>query len=128
MIGSFFVALVIGVWLAYFQKDAVLKEKITSKVAENHHHHVHEEEQSEKNEPKNQLIHQTGHVLTHSIDTFLKCFFKLAGLIKKIWANCSSKKFSERCSSKSTKILAIIIMLLLAFTMSLCSEADAFCQ
>ena len=26
----------------------------------------------------------------------------------------------------STKILAIIIMLLLAFTMSLCSEADAF--
>ena len=26
----------------------------------------------------------------------------------------------------STKILAIVIMLLLAFTMSLCSEADAF--
>ena len=83
VIGSFFVALVIGVWLAYFQKDAVLKEKITSKVAGNHHHHVHEEEQSEKNEPKNQLIHQTGHVLTHSIDEFFDTgrYLIIGGLI-----------------------------------------------
>ncbi|MGC3221183.1 permease, partial [Enterococcus faecium] len=48
VIGSFLVALVIGVWLAYFQKVAVLKEKISSKVAEVHHHHAHEEEHSDK--------------------------------------------------------------------------------
>lgn len=126
VIGSFFVALVIGVWLAYFQKDAVLKEKITSKVAENHHHHVHEEEQSEKNEPKNQLIHQTGHVLTHSIDEFFDTgrYLIIGGLIAAAMQTYLPTRIMLTLGS--TKILAIIIMLLLAFTMSLCSEADAF--
>ncbi len=121
-----FVALVIGVWLAYFQKDAVLKEKITSKVAENHHHHVHEEEQSEKNEPKNQLIHQTGHVLTHSIDEFFDTgrYLIIGGLIAAAMQTYLPTRIMLTLGS--TKILAIIIMLLLAFTMSLCSEADAF--
>ncbi|HGF7572277.1 TPA: permease [Enterococcus faecium] len=126
VIGSFFVALVIGVWLAYFQKDAVLKEKITSKVAENHHHHVHEEEQSEKNEPKNQLIHQAGHVLTHSIDEFFDTgrYLIIGGLIAAAMQTYLPTRIMLTLGS--TKILAIIIMLLLAFTMSLCSEADAF--
>ncbi|HBL3788561.1 TPA: permease [Enterococcus faecium] len=126
VIGSFFVALVIGVWLAYFQKDAVLKEKITSKVAENHHHHVHEEEQSEKNEPKNQLIHQTGHVLTYSIDEFFDTgrYLIIGGLIAAAMQTYLPTRIMLTLGS--TKILAIIIMLLLAFTMSLCSEADAF--
>ena len=126
VIGSFFVALVIGVWLAYFQKDAVLKEKITSKVAGNHHHHVHEEEQSEKNEPKNQLIHQTGHVLTHSIDEFFDTgrYLIIGGLIAAAMQTYLPTRIMLTLGS--TKILAIIIMLLLAFTMSLCSEADAF--
>ena len=126
VMGSFFVALVIGVWLAYFQKDAVLKEKITSKVAGHHHHHVHEEKQSEKNEPKNQLIHQTGHVLTHSIDEFFDTgrYLIIGGLIAAAMQTYLPTRIMLTLGS--TKILAIIILLLLAFTMSLCSEADAF--
>lgn len=126
VIGSFFVALVIGVWLAYFQKDAVLKEKISSKVAEDHHHHVHEEEHSDKNEPKNRLIHQTGHVLTHSIDEFFDTgrYLIIGGLIAAAMQTYLPTRVMLTLGS--TKILAIIIMLLLAFTMSLCSEADAF--
>lgn len=126
VMGSFFVALVIGVWLAYFQKDAVLKEKISSKVAEDQHHHVHEEEHSDKNEPKNQLIHQTGHVLTHSIDEFFDTgrYLIIGGLIAAAMQTYLPTRMMLTLGS--TKILAIIIMLLLAFTMSLCSEADAF--
>ena len=97
-----------------------------SKVAENHHHHVHEEEQSEKNEPKNQLIHQTGHVLTHSIDEFFDTgrYLIIGGLIAAAMQTYLPTRIMLTLGS--TKILAIIIMLLLAFTMSLCSEADAF--
>lgn len=126
VMGSFFVALVIGVWLAYFQKDAVLKEKISSKVEEDHHHHVHEEEHSDKNEPKNRLIHQTGHVLTHSIDEFFDTgrYLIIGGLIAAAMQTYLPTRMMLTLGS--TKILAIIIMLLLAFTMSLCSEADAF--
>ncbi len=126
VIGSFFVALVIGVWLAYFQKDAVLKEKISSKVAEDHHHHAHEEEHSDKNEPKNRLFHQTGHVLTHSIDEFFDTgrYLIIGGLIAAAMQTYLPTRMMLTLGS--TKILAIIIMLLLAFTMSLCSEADAF--
>lgn len=126
VIGSFFVALVIGVWLAYFQKDAVLKEKISSKVAEDHHHHAHEEEHSDKNKPKNRLFHQTGHVLTHSIDEFFDTgrYLIIGGLIAAAMQTYLPTRMMLTLGS--TKILAIIIMLLLAFTMSLCSEADAF--
>ncbi|MCA6713465.1 permease [Enterococcus faecium] len=126
VIGSFFVALVIGVWLAYFQKDAVLKEKISSKVAEDHHHHAHEEEHSDKNEPKNRPFHQTGHVLTHSIDEFFDTgrYLIIGGLIAAAMQTYLPTRMMLTLGS--TKILAIIIMLLLAFTMSLCSEADAF--
>ncbi|MEN2294365.1 permease, partial [Enterococcus faecium] len=100
----------------YVQKDALLKENITSIVAENHHHHVHEEEQREKKEPKNQLNHQTGHVLTHSIDEFFDTgrYLIIGGLIAA--AMQTYLPSSIMLSLGSTKILAIIIILLLAFT------------
>lgn len=108
VIGSFFVALVIGVWLAYFQKDAVLKEKISSKVAEDHHHHAHEEEHSDKNEPKNRLFHQTGHVLTHSIDEFFDTgrYLIIGGLIAAAMQTYLPTRMMLTLGS--TKILAVI--------------------
>ena len=87
---------------------------------------MHEQEHSDKNEPKNRLIHQTGHVLTHSIDEFFDTgrYLIIGGLIAAAMQTYLPTRMMLTLGS--TKILAIIIMLLLAFTMSLCSEADAF--
>ncbi|WP_165003786.1 MULTISPECIES: permease [unclassified Enterococcus] len=130
MLGSFIVALIIGVWLAYFQKESVLKEKISVKTSDGHHHHHHgQPEKAEATARPNwisRFTRQTGHVLTHAIDEFFDTgrYLIIGGLI----ASAMQTYLPTRVmlTLGSTKILAIIIMLLLAFTMSLCSEADAF--
>lgn len=106
-------------------KRRCIERKITSKVAENHHHHVHEEEQSEKNEPKISWSIKLGmcwHI--QSTNFWYRSLFDHW----RINRSCDADLLPTRImlTLGSTKILAIIIMLLLAFTMSLCSEADAF--
>lgn len=133
MVGSFVVALIIGIWLAYFQKDSVLKTKIQQTIDHNHphtHHHDHTHGTNEHEEVKSgrikQLSQQTGHVLTHSIDEFFDTgrYLIVGGLIAASMQTYLPTRVMLTLGS--TKLLAIIIMLLLAFTMSLCSEADAF--
>ncbi len=127
------VALIIGIWLAYFQKESVLKTKIQQTIDHNHHHthhHDHTHGTNEHEEVKigriKQLSQQTGHVLTHSIDEFFDTgrYLIVGGLIAASMQTYLPTRVMLTLGS--TKLLAIIIMLLLAFTMSLCSEADAF--
>ncbi|EMF0089642.1 permease [Enterococcus hirae] len=133
MVGSFVVALIIGIWLAYFQKESVLKTKIQQTIDHNHphtHHHDHTHGTNEHEEVKigriKQLSQQTAHVLTHSIDEFFDTgrYLIVGGLIAASMQTYLPTRVMLTLGS--TKLLAIIIMLLLAFTMSLCSEADAF--
>lgn len=133
MVGSFVVALIIGIWLAYFQKESVLKTKIQQTIDHNHHHNHHHDHIHGTNKHEEvkigrikQLSQQTGHVLTHSIDEFFDTgrYLIVGGLIAASMQTYLPTRVMLTLGS--TKILAIIIMLLLAFTMSLCSEADAF--
>ncbi|EMF0163786.1 permease [Enterococcus hirae] len=133
MVGSFVVALIIGIWLAYFQKESVLKTKIQQTIDHNHHHNHHHDHTHGTNKHEEvkigrikQLSHQTGHVLTHSIDEFFDTgrYLIVGGLIAASMQTYLPTRVMLTLGS--TKLLAIIIMLLLAFTMSLCSEADAF--
>ena len=133
MVGSFVVALIIGIWLAYFQKESVLKTKIQQTIDHNHHHNNHHDHTHGTNKHEEvkigrikQLSQQTGHVLTHSIDEFFDTgrYLIVGGLIAASMQTYLPTRVMLTLGS--TKLLAIIIMLLLAFTMSLCSEADAF--
>lgn len=132
MVGSFVVALIIGIWLAYFQKESVLKTKIQQTIDHNHHHNHHHDHTHGTNKHEEvkigrikQLSQQTGHVLTHSIDEFFDTgrYLIVGGLIAASMQTYLPTRVMLTLGS--TKLLAIIIMLLLAFTMSLCSEADA---
>lgn len=133
MVGSFVVALIIGIWLAYFQKESVLKTKIQQTIDHNHHHNHHHDHTHGTNKHEEvkigrikQLSQQTGHILTHSIDEFFDTgrYLIVGGLIAASMQTYLPTRVMLTLGS--TKLLAIIIMLLLAFTMSLCSEADAF--
>lgn len=133
MVGSFVVALIIGIWLAYFQKESVLKTKIQQTIDHNHHHNHHHDHTHGTNKHEEvkigrikQLSQQTGHVLTHSFDEFFDTgrYLIVGGLIAASMQTYLPTRVMLTLGS--TKLLAIIIMLLLAFTMSLCSEADAF--
>ncbi|EOW1891238.1 permease [Enterococcus hirae] len=133
IVGSFVVALIIGIWLAYFQKESVLKTKIQQTIDHNHHHNHHHDHTHGTNKHEEvkigrikQLSQQTGHVLTHSIDEFFDTgrYLIVGGLIAASMQTYLPTRVMLTLGS--TKLLAIIIMLLLAFTMSLCSEADAF--
>lgn len=133
MVGSFVVALIIGIWLAYFQKESVLRTKIQQTIDHNHHHNHHHDHTHGTNKHEEvkigrikQLSQQTGHVLTHSIDEFFDTgrYLIVGGLIAASMQTYLPTRVMLTLGS--TKLLAIIIMLLLAFTMSLCSEADAF--
>ncbi|ENZ5547829.1 permease, partial [Enterococcus hirae] len=121
MVGSFVVALIIGIWLAYFQKESVLKTKIQQTIDHNHHHNHHHDHTHGTNKHEEvkigrikQLSHQTGHVLTHSIDEFFDTgrYLIVGGLIAASMQTYLPTRVMLTLGS--TKLLAIIIMLLLA--------------
>lgn len=135
ILGSFIVAAVIGIWLAYFQKEEVLKEKLqqrfsqqqlpntgTSATKAHGHHHDHAHDHNEKTT----VTQQGGRVLVHAIDEFFDTgrYLMLGGLIAA--AMQTYLPTGAMLTLGSNKFLAIIVMMVLAFTMSLCSEADAF--
>lgn len=136
ILGSFLVAAVIGIWLAYFQKEEVLKSKLQARLAQHqlpntgsvsseaaaHHHHDHEHSHKA---PKG-FIQQSGNVLVHAIDEFFDTgrYLMIGGLIAS--AMQTYLPTGAMLTLGSNQFLAILVMMVLAFTMSLCSEADAF--
>ncbi|MGX7173800.1 permease [Enterococcus ratti] len=126
MLGSFIVALIIGIWLAYFRKETVLKEKINQHVTVLDQKHHKESQPNKKRSQLTKFGHQVGHILSHSIDEFFDTgrYLIIGGLIAASMQTYLPTR--AMLTLGSTKLLAIVIMLFLAFTMSLCSEADAF--
>lgn len=173
--GSFLVALVVGIWLAYFNKKDILKADLLQ-TSRHHHHHGHNHagqelktfnetqssnlqstdfsssyeasghrhEHSHQADQENAVVqlpdqsmtsfkerffkfqNQIGHVLRHSVDEFFDTgrYLIIGGLIASAMQTYLPTGFMLTLGS--TKLLSVLIMLVLAFTMSLCSEADAF--
>lgn len=125
VVGSLIVAMVVGVWLAYFNQQGVLKQQSMSLMQRgtpngHHHHHGHEHAPVEG---KGQQIKA---LLQHSLDEFFDTgrYLIIGGLIAS--AMQTYLPTGLMLTLGSTKLLAVFVMLLLALTLSLCSEADAF--
>ena len=113
-VGSLLVALLIGSWLAYFKHAPILKKEL----------HLHEE--THEPETKKTFRSNSWSVLTHGIDEFFDTgrYLIIGSLIASGMQVYLPTHFMLQLTS--TKIVGILVMLILAFTMSLCSEADAF--
>ncbi|WP_313540371.1 permease [Enterococcus sp.] len=124
VVGSLIVAMVVGVWLAYFNQQGVLKQQSMSLMQKGtpngHHHHGHDHAPVEG---KGQQIKA---LLQHSLDEFFDTgrYLIIGGLIAS--AMQTYLPTGLMLTLGSTKLLAVFVMLLLALTLSLCSEADAF--
>lgn len=118
--GSLIVALLVGIWLAYIYTKNPLKESyqaVSTHEHEHEHHHV---------ATPSSKLEKTSHMFQHSIDEFFD-----TGRYLIIGALIASGlqvylPTSIILTLGSTKLLAILVMLVLAVIMSLCSEADAF--
>lgn len=114
-LGSFIVALIIGSWIAYFNRSPIMKSEL-------HHHEDHHHEAA--NKPS--FGGKVWSVLVHGIDEFFDTgrYLIIGALIASGMQVFLPTQFMMQLTS--SKIIGILVMLVLAFTMSLCSEADAF--
>lgn len=114
-LGSFIVALIIGSWIAYFNRSPIMKLEL-------HHHEDHHHEEADK--PS--FGGKVWSVLVHGIDEFFDTgrYLIIGALIASGMQVFLPTQFMMQLTS--SKIIGILVMLILAFTMSLCSEADAF--
>ncbi|MBO0452536.1 permease [Candidatus Enterococcus murrayae] len=114
-IGSFVVALIVGSWIAYFNRSPILKSE----------GHIHEDHQHDQEEPP-AFGGKIWSVLVHGIDEFFDTgrYLIIGALIASGMQVFLPTQFMLQLTS--SKIIGILVMLFLAFTMSLCSEADAF--
>jgi uncharacterized membrane protein YraQ (UPF0718 family) len=121
VLGSLLVALVVGIWLAYINKESILrKEDFQIDSAQEHEHH------HEYAHKKASFWHKCWSVLTHGIDEF---FDTGRYLIFGSFLAAAMQTYLPTGAILQlgrTKLLAILVMLILAATLSLCSEADAF--
>ncbi|MDA9470033.1 permease [Enterococcus sp. 5H] len=121
VLGSLIVALVVGVWLAYINKESILRqslsEEISCTIESNEHQHDHKKEG---------FWQKCWSVLTHGIDEFFDTGRYL--IFGSLLASAMQTYLPTGAMLQlgNTKILAILVMLILAATLSLCSEADAF--
>ncbi|MFK4567032.1 permease [Enterococcus sp. UD-01] len=121
VLGSLLVALVVGIWLAYINKESILRKEAfqidSAQEHEHHHEHAHK---------KASFWHKCWSVLTHGIDEF---FDTGRYLIFGSFLAAAMQTYLPTGAILQlgrTKLLAILVMLILAATLSLCSEADAF--
>lgn len=158
--GAFFVAIIVGSWLAYFYQGSVLKKGRLPLATSNSQVPADltlTEEVTAKGEPipavalmgitntevtgsstvvkttaampqppKKNFLVQVNHVLHHSLDEFFDTgrYLIIGALIAS--AMQTYLPTAALLTLGSSKLLAILVMLVLAFVMSLCSEADAF--
>ncbi|MEI5995424.1 permease [Candidatus Enterococcus mansonii] len=118
VLGSMIVALVVGIWLAYINKESILKQAACDASCgieqEEHTHEV------------SGFWNKCWSVMTHGIDEFFDTGRYL--IVGSILAAAMQTYLPTGAILQlgHTKILAILVMLILAATLSLCSEADAF--
>ena len=116
------VSFAVGVLISYLFNDDQLKEYIQKKNQKAHHHHSHDHT-GEHNQP---LLIKIKGTLNHAIDEFFSVgkFLVIGAFVAS--AMQTYLKTSTLLSLGDTKVAAIIVLMLLAFILSLCSEADAF--
>ncbi|MHC5227666.1 permease [Enterococcus sp. LJL99] len=121
VLGSLLIAFFVGIWLAYINKQPILKnEAFVESCADT--------KREEAVQPKtNRSVWKSSfQVLSHSLDEFfdtgryLIFGSLLAALMQTYLPTGAILQLGH------TKILAVIVLLLLAAILSLCSEADAF--
>ncbi|GER65815.1 UPF0718 protein YcgR [Weizmannia acidilactici] len=114
---AIFTAVLTAIAISYLFNENQLREFVDQKL---HHHGHHHEEQPLRFREK-----ITG-VIDHAIDEFFSVgkFLVFGGLISS--AMQTFFRTSTLLQLGHTKATAILIMMLLAFIMSICSEADAF--
>ncbi|AQY50628.1 ABC transporter permease [Listeria weihenstephanensis FSL R9-0317] len=155
VLGSLVVAMVVGNAIAYFYKGEGLKEKFvlyetaserkekeapqtvmavagvgamasgsadTMPVEKHEHHHHHHEH----DEAKMSMKEKVWHTLQHAVDEFFSVgkFLVFGALLAAVMQTYI--KTSTLVSIGHGPVLSILLMMVLAFVLSLCSEADAF--
>ncbi len=119
------VSFVVGLIISYMFNDDQLKKFLENKKAKfgHHHHHHHHHHEPDRKLP---LIIKVKGTLNHAIDEFFSVgkFLVIGAFVAS--AMQTYIKTSTLLSLGDTKIAAILVLMLLAFLLSLCSEADAF--
>lgn len=120
--GSMLIAFVVGIWLAFINKESILlTEHEPSASAETTACAIHPTQAT-----KISFASKSKEVLTHGIDEFfdtgryLIIGALLAAAMQTYLPTAAILQLGQ------TKLLAIAVMILMAFVLSLCSEADAF--
>lgn len=117
--GSLLVAVIIGSWLAYFYKKPILttqsQQVLSCDLSEDEHEVV-----------RLPLKWQLKELLDHSLDEFFDTgrYLIIGALLSANMQTYLPTKWILTLGH--TEILAILVMILLAIILSLCSEADAF--
>ncbi|GGH87347.1 uncharacterized membrane protein YraQ (UPF0718 family) [Pullulanibacillus pueri] len=119
------VAFLVGLIISFLFNDDQLRHFIEQKVQKNrkqHHHHHHEHEHIHKMS----AMAKIKEVINHALDEFFSVgkFLVIGAFIAS--AMQVYLKTSTLLTLGDTKVTAILVMMLLAFILSLCSEADAF--
>ncbi|WP_078807542.1 permease [Pilibacter termitis] len=116
VIGSFLVAIAIGSWIAYFYKGSI--RKIAT------HQHIHEHQHEDFHNLS--FFKRVWQVLEHAIEEFFDTgrYLIFGSLAASVMQTYLPTKIIYTLGSN--KLLAIPLLLFLAFVLSLCSEADAF--
>ncbi len=120
-IGALVVSIAVGLMLAYFYKGNPLKEE------EHHdHHHEHEHHHHDHSHTKTSIWKKIWLTLEHAVEEFFSMgkYLVIGSLIAA--AVQTYIKTSTLVSIGHGKISSSLVMMALAFILSLCSEADAF--
>ncbi|MGK0607187.1 permease [Enterococcus gilvus] len=109
-VGGLLISFLVGIWIAYFNKSIILKKRTCIE----HSHNM------------KGLRYSFYEVVKHSINDFFSTskYLIIGSLIASFMQVYIPT--SVMLTINSYPVLSIFIMMLLAFTMSLCSEADAF--
>lgn len=111
-LGSVIVAMVLGIFLGFLDTSSILKKDI--EVEGTHHHHHHKGWK------------KVGYTLVHAIDEFFDTGRYL--VFGCLFASLVQVYVPTRLLTNlgHSPVSAILVMMLMAFLLSLCSEADAF--
>lgn len=121
IVGSLVVAIIVGNAIAYFYKGAGLKDRFL-RVEEA----VHEEAHPHEHQHTLSFSQKVWHTLQHAVDEFFSVGKYLVFGALLAAAMQTYIKTSTLSAIGHGPVLSILLMMVLAFLLSLCSEADAF--
>ncbi|TCP28973.1 hypothetical protein EV207_1136 [Scopulibacillus darangshiensis] len=118
------VSLLVGILISYLFHDDQLREFINKKAEKHRHDHKHHH--NHDHGQKTTLFGKIKGTLNHAVDEFFSVgkFLVIGAFVAS--AMQTYIKTSTLTTLGDTKATAILVMILLAFILSLCSEADAF--